>query len=60
MVNTDYQIAYIILKKIYRDLQFIKHFEKRMYYSKKITMKIIIDKCQCKTCINAAYYIYTI
>jgi hypothetical protein len=58
MVNTNFEIAYIILKRIYRDLKIINGYEKRMYEAKKITIKIIIDKCQCKTCLNAAYYIY--
>jgi hypothetical protein len=60
MNNADFEIAHIILRKIYRDLKIVNHFESRIYYAKKITIKIILNKCQCKTCIDAAYFIHTI
>lgn len=57
-MNPNNQLAYIILTKIYKDLEPINNYEKRIYAAKKITIKIILNKCQCNCCINAAYFIY--
>jgi hypothetical protein len=52
------ELAFYILEDIYRQLDCIDNYKERIEATKKITMKIILNRCQCETCINAAYMVY--
>ncbi len=49
--------SYLILAEVYLDLKDIKPYNKRIEASKKLAIKIILNKCQCIECIESAYFI---
>jgi hypothetical protein len=59
-MNRDMVYSYFILANVYNDLECIISFTERIDAAKKITIKIILNECQCKTCIDAAYFIHQI
>jgi hypothetical protein len=52
--------SYIILADVYIDLEHIPTYQNRINTAKKISIKIILDKCQCSKCIEAAYFIHSL
>jgi hypothetical protein len=52
--------SYLILADVYIDLEHIPTYEKRINTAKKISIKIILDRCQCNKCIEAAYFIHSL
>lgn len=59
-MQQDLISSYFILANVYTDLKCIEDFKYRIESAKKITIKIILNKCQCDQCINAAYFIHQI
>jgi hypothetical protein len=49
--------SYLILADVYIDLKDVKPYTKRIEASKKLAIKIILNKCQCDECIEGAYFI---
>lgn len=59
-MKTDLVFSYFILANVYSDLECMNDFKSRIEAAKKITIKIILNKCQCRQCIDAAYFIHEI
>ena len=56
-MQTNLINSYLILSEVYTDLQDVKPYTKRIAASKKLAIKIILNKCQCEKCIEGAYFI---
>lgn len=59
-MKIDLVNSYFILANVYSELDCMNDFKARIEAAKKISIKIILNKCQCKNCIEAAYFIHEI